>query len=180
MNHPKAVVAGHICLDITPVFPEGKSARWEDIFKPGNLLNVGKAELHTGGAVANTGLAMRLLGCEVSLMGKVGRDAFGSMIRDLLEEHGGSDGLIEDEASETSYSIVLAPPGMDRIFLHHPGANDTFSPQDLPEKELQGANWFHFGYPPLMKQLYLNNGEGLAEIFRKAKAAGLPTSLDMA
>ncbi len=41
--------------------------------------------MHTGGAVANTGLAMKLLGADVSLMGKVGEDAFGDMILNILD-----------------------------------------------------------------------------------------------
>jgi sugar/nucleoside kinase (ribokinase family) len=39
---------------------------------------------------------------------------------------------------------------------------------------------FHFGYPPLMKRMYENDGVELADIFRRVKARGLTTSLDMA
>ena len=50
----KVIVAGHICLDITPVFPGGKVKSVEQILSPGKLIQMGNADVHTGGAVANT------------------------------------------------------------------------------------------------------------------------------
>ena len=70
----RAVVAGHICLDVTPVFPPEASL---SSIRPGGITNVGPAEINTGGAVANTGLALRFFGADVRLMGKVGADPFG-------------------------------------------------------------------------------------------------------
>ena len=129
----KIIAAGHICLDITPVVPEGhRGKRLEEILEPGKLLNVGRADVHTGGSAANTGLALKLLGEDVTLMGKVGDDAFGSIIRELLAKRG-VGGLLTDPAEVTSYSVVLALPGVDRIFLHNPGANDSFSNADIPD-----------------------------------------------
>lgn len=173
----RAVVAGHICLDVTPVFPPEASLK---AIRPGGITNVGPAEINTGGAVANTGLALRFFGADVRLMGKVGADPFGELVRDALERRGGASGLIVDTDSDTSYSIVIAPPGTDRIFLHDPGANQGFTASDIDEGELERAQWFHFGYPPLMRGMYLNNGAELERVFRKAKGAGCVTSLDMA
>ena len=79
----KVIAAGHICIDITPVFPGKKVNQLSDILSPGKLLNVGEADVHTGGAVANTGLGMKILGADVSLMGKVGADEFGEMVRNI-------------------------------------------------------------------------------------------------
>ena len=53
-----AVVAGHICLDITPEFTTGGKAVG-DILRPGRLVSVGPATVSTGGAVSNTGLTLR-------------------------------------------------------------------------------------------------------------------------
>jgi sugar/nucleoside kinase (ribokinase family) len=88
--------------------------------------------------------------------------------------------LIVDKGSSTSYSVVLAVPGIDRIFLHNPGANDTFSNADIPEDALADAALFHFGYPPLMKKIYQNGGAELTAIFRRMKERGIATSLDLA
>ena len=75
----KVISAGHICLDITPVFPAGRSYdRVGDLLVPGELIRTEAASVHTGGSVANTGLALKLLGNDVILLGKVGNDAFGS------------------------------------------------------------------------------------------------------
>jgi len=176
----KVIAAGHICLDITPVFsPDRRVERPEELLIPGKLLNVEPADVHTGGSVANTGLALKLLGNDVRLLGKVGNDAFGSMVREIAASHG-ADGLIVDEKSSTSYSIVLAMPGIDRIFLHCPGANDSFSNADIPDEALSDAVLFHFGYPPIMKRMYENDGAELAEIFRRVKSHGIATSLDLA
>ena len=64
----KVIVAGHICLDITPVFPDKKVSGVSEMLAPGKLIEMGNADVHTGGAVANTGLALKLLGADVSLM----------------------------------------------------------------------------------------------------------------
>ncbi len=176
----KVIVAGHICLDVTPVFPEKKVSSVSELLQPGRLIEMGDADVHTGGAVANTGLAMKILGADVSLMGKIGEDAFGDMVLSILQKYRAADGMIRSGREATSYSVVLAMPGIDRIFLHNPGANHTFCADDIPMEALGQAVLFHFGYPPLMRSMYENNGAELLAVFRKAKRAGCATSLDMA
>ncbi len=180
MMKKKIIAAGHICIDITPVFSSRtKFTDVRQILEPGKLIHMGPVDVHTGGSVANTGLALKILGADVQLMGKVGNDAFGMVVRDILASYG-AGGLIVDEGSSTSYSVVLAPPGLDRIFLHNPGANDTFSNGDIPEEALEDAALFHFGYPPLMKKVYENDGAELTAMFRRMKDLGIATSLDLA
>lgn len=176
----KVIAAGHICLDMTPVLEKKSPGGLNELFAPGKLLQVESAEVHTGGSVANTGLAMKLFGADVRLVGKTGCDAFGDIVAGILDRYSAADGLIRDQDSSTSYSIVIAPPGIDRIFLHHPGANDTFSCEDVTDAMLRGAALFHFGYPPLMRRMYQNGGEELARLFRRSKESGAATSLDMA
>lgn len=176
----KIIVAGHICLDITPVFPDKKASKLDDILSPGKLVQTGAADVHTGGAVANTGLALKILGADVSLMGKVGCDAFGDMVCGILKKYGADDYMIRSEQESTSYSVVLAVPGIDRIFLHNPGANNTFRTSDVSLEALKDAALFHFGYPPLMRTMYENNGAQLVSLMQTVKASGVATSLDMA
>ena len=176
----RIIAAGHICLDITPVFPEtARGQTPEALLQPGKLLHMSGADVHTGGSVANTGLALKKLGNDVTLLGKIGRDAFGKMVKSIAASYG-AGGLIEDGKSATSYSVVLAIPGQDRIFLHDPGANDSFSGGDIPEENLEDAVLFHFGYPPLMKQMYAEEGRELEAMFRRMKEHGIATSLDFA
>ncbi len=176
----KVIVAGHICLDITPVFKCDEKSRVSEVLMPGKLVEAGAASVSTGGAVANTGLGMKLLGADVRLMGKVGKDEFGDMICSILKRYGAEADMIRDEEESTSYSVVLAIPGIDRMFIHCPGANNTYSAEDVSEDALKEAALFHFGYPPLMKRMYENSGRELVKLFKKAKDAGCATSLDLA
>lgn len=174
------VVAGHVCLDITPAFPEKKIDKIEEMLIPGHLIQMGSADVHTGGSVANTGLALKILGADAKLMGKIGKDAFGQLVYSTMEQYGAAEGMIVSEESDTSYSVVVAPRGVDRIFLHHTGANDEFYLKDLNFELIKNAKLFHFGYPPLMRSMYENEGKELVAIFKKVKELGAATSLDMA
>ena len=177
----KVMVAGHVCLDITPVFSsKNKVDALGDILAPGKLINVGTADIHTGGAVANTGLALKTLGADVTLAAKIGNDQFGQIVSRIFSSYGCEDGLIMTEGVDTSYSVVIAIPGIDRVFLHNPGANHSFCSADITEHMLEGISHFHIGYPPLMRGLYQNKGAELVAIMKKAKASGATTSLDMA
>lgn len=178
--HKRAVAAGHICIDITPLFPKGSAKEAGRILAPGKLVQMEGVNIHPGGAVANTGLALKLLGVDVRLMGKIGRDELGTLILNCLEKYGGAEGMILADQEKTSYSVVLAMPGVDRIFLHDPGANVNFSGSDLDFEAVKEADLFHFGYPTLMRNMYQNQGEELARMFRRIKEGGTAISLDMA
>ena len=176
----KVISAGHICIDITPVIPAGKQFdQISSLLIPGKLIQTEAADVHTGGSVANTGLALKVLGCDVTLLGKVGDDDFGMMIRNIPARYG-AGGLRVDPEVSTSYTVVLAVPGLDRVFLHNPGANDTFTGADIPEDALRDAALFHFGYPPLMKRTWENDGAELVSMYRRMKEKGIATSLDLA
>lgn len=177
---PQVAVAGYVCLDIIPTFTEQKE-RLDLLFQPGKLLTVGTAVTAPGGVVSNTGLALHRLGVPVKLVGKVGRDLFGQA---LLRQYRQYDealaaGMIVSDEEATSYTIVISPPGVDRFFLHYPGANNSFSASDVALQDLAGVQIFHFGYPPLMRRMYEEGGAELALLLQRVKAAGLTTSLDM-
>jgi sugar/nucleoside kinase (ribokinase family) len=172
------VVAGHVCLDIAPKFNERQT--FEQVFCPGRLSLVGAAGFSTGGAVANTGLAAYKLGLDTVLMGKIGQDSFGQIIREILAKTGARVAMSVSADVTSSYTVVLNLAGADRIFLHHSGANDYFFDRDVEAEEVGNSRIFHFGYPPLMASLYLNNGVELVKIMAKAKQLGVTTSLDMA
>ncbi|MGM8364893.1 carbohydrate kinase family protein [Virgibacillus sp. W0181] len=177
----KVAVAGHICLD---VIPEITNCRIDDSewMAPGRLNDVGPAIITTGGAVANTGIALHRLGANVKLMGKIGDDLFGQAIMDKCLENGDHlvDHMIVAKGEASSYTIVLSTKGSDRILLHCSGTNDTFTLQDLSFEELSDVAFFHFGYPPLMYNMYADDGQILSEILQKVKSNGIMTSLDMA
>lgn len=169
------VVAGHLCLDIIPQLGG-------DLPGPGALQEVGDATLSLGGAVSNVGLALHRLGRLVRLVGAVGEDGFGTLVREKLRNAGEAldDHLQSLSDSSTSYSVVLSPPGIDRSFLHCPGVNHGFDPADVSDDVLGGASLLHFGYPPLMKKIWKDGGAALSDLFVRAKKKGLTTSLDLA
>ena len=171
----RVLVAGHVCLDVIPALAGPAD------FAPGALTEIGPADMSTGGAVANTGLALHRLGVPVRLMGKVGDDLLGRAVLEALRSHDAAlaDGMIVAAGEATSYSIVISPPGVDRSFLHCPGANDTFVAGDVRDDELGAAQLLHFGYPPLMRRMYLDTGAELQRLLARARGAGPATSLDL-
>ncbi len=173
---PEVAVAGHVCLDVIPELSGPVTLR------PGHLVTAGRATLSTGGAVANVGLALHRLGVPVRLVGKIGDDVFGGAVWESLRACSPvlADGMVVTPGESTSYSIVISPPGVDRAFLHCPGANDTFGLEDVSRDALAGIRIFHFGYPPLMRRMYEDGGEHLRELLAHARAAGAITSLDLA
>ena len=176
----KVIVAGHICLDISPGFKGTGVNEIGEILRPGSTVYMDKCNVSTGGVVSNTGLALKSFGADVRLVGKVGNDPFGKIVIERLAERNAHTDIIIAKGESTSYSIVLSPPGIDRLFLHNSGANDTFCSGDIPDSVFENASHFHFGYPPIMKKMYSGSGAHLAVLFKRVKNHGLTTSLDMA
>ncbi|MCK5802968.1 MAG: carbohydrate kinase family protein [Lentisphaeria bacterium] len=171
----RAVVGGHICLDIIPDIDHPIE------LIPGRLFEVGAPTIATGGAVSNTGGALHILGIPTTLMGKVGDDSFGRSVLDVLAARDSAlaAGMVVVPGVTTSYTVVVSIPGTDRMFLHCPGANESFVAADLDSDGLEGAALFHFGYPAFMAATYANDGDELVAMYKKVKSFGLTTSLDM-
>jgi sugar/nucleoside kinase (ribokinase family) len=165
--------AGHICLDVIPAL------HGPFVFDPGKLVEVGAAIVSTGGSVPNTGLALHRLGASVGFCGRLGDDAFGRLLLDVLRQEGLPNPIRLTPGAETSYTVVLNPPDKDRMFLHFPGANADFGSEDVLDGSLVGAKVVHVGYPPLLRRLYLDKGNEVCRLFDRAHAAGAVTSLDM-
>jgi sugar/nucleoside kinase (ribokinase family) len=166
------LVAGHLCIDITPELtgvPE---------LVPGQLYEIGSAQLTLGGCVANTGLALAAAGVPTRVCSRVGNDPLGEIARRLLAEHGVDlEGVTTTAGAATSYTIVLQLPGRDRTFWHHPGANTVFKGQDV---SLDGVDILHFGYPPLLPALLADDAAPLLNLLKEARSRQITTSLDLA
>jgi len=114
----------------------------------------------------------------VTLDGWVGNDALGDIAIAQLEQFGVS-GIGRKDSAGTAYGIVIAPPGMDRIFLEDPGCNHILCADDIDYELVSKSRLFHFGYPPLMERFWSNGGAELKKMLRKARAKGAVVSLDM-
>jgi len=117
------------------------------VLRPGKLLRMEGVRIGPGGTVGNTGPALHRLGVPVALMGKCGDDPFGRILLERLRAlaPGAEGGMQVVPGENTSYTIVIAPPGIDRMFLHCPDANDTFGPEDVDLDVVGRARLFHGG-----------------------------------
>ena len=184
MKHAKdieIVAAGHTCLDLIPAFTiEGKVDKMTDVLVPGKMINMGQCVVVGGGPVTNAGVSIRRLGVKTELIGKIGNDDFGKEIMNWYEEHEGHfKGIHMVDGESTSYTIAICIPGIDRFYLHHCGANDTFGYDDMSFDLVERSKLMLFGYPPWMRKLYENTGDELTKILKKTKELGTTTALDL-
>lgn len=172
-----AVVAGVSCLDITPAFLTDGVHDIGEILVPSKTVLTGPADIHAGGCVSNTGMAMAMFGADVRLMAKIGKDHFGDLLMEEYRRYTDADTVKRCEEG-TSYSIIIAPKGIDRIFLHYAGPNDTFGPEDLDYDVIGQARLFHFGYPQDMRRMYENGGEEQVRILQRVREMDVTVSMD--
>jgi sugar/nucleoside kinase (ribokinase family) len=166
------LVAGHLCIDITPELASAPE------LVPGQLYEIGSAQLTLGGCVANTGLALAAAGVPTGVCGRVGDDPLGEIARRLLAEHGVDlDDVTTTTGAATSYTIVLQLPNHDRTFWHHPGANAVFTGREV---NLEGVGILHLGYPSLLPALLADDATPLLDLLREARSREITTSLDLA
>ena len=177
----ETVAAGHTCLDLIPVFNiEGKVDKMTDVLVPGKMINMGDCVVVGGGPVTNAGVSIRRLGVKTELIGKIGDDDFGKQILRWYEEHEGHfKGIHMVKGESTSYTIAICIPGIDRFYLHHCGANDTFGYDDMNFELVGRSKLMLFGYPPWMKKIYDHTGAELTKILKKTRELGTTTALDL-
>ena len=175
------VAAGHTCLDLIPAFTiEGEVEKMTDVLVPGKMINMGECVIAGGGPVTNAGVSIRRLGMKTELIGKVGNDDFGRLVLDWYEKNEGHfKGIKMVDGESTSYTIAICIPGIDRFYLHHCGANDTFGYDDMDFNLVGRAKLMLFGYPPWMRKIYENTGAELTKILKKTKELGTTTALDL-
>lgn len=174
-----AVIAGYTCVDLTPDFrKDSPVTEIADLLKPGKLIEIGGLGFTLGGVVPNTGLAMKKFGKKVFLNGLIGKDFIGNIVEIRLSDYGISEGMVKTGEVNTAYSIVLSPPGIDRIFLESPGCNQIFGLKHIDFETIKKSRLFHFGYPPLLRQFWLYNGQQLSQLYSEVQKMGVVTSLD--
>jgi sugar/nucleoside kinase (ribokinase family) len=168
------VVAGHVCVDLTPMLdaPPG--------IEPGRLLQVGPLTVSAGGCVSNTGLALAALGIPTRLVASAGSDQLGGVLIELLAS-GGADasGVARVQGRGTSYSIVVDVPGRDRTFWHHIGANAAFDGGGVLDR-IEAGTILHLGYATHLPALYADGGAAFLRVLSGARRAGALVSVDVA
>jgi sugar/nucleoside kinase (ribokinase family) len=147
------------------------------------LANIVEHSRSNGGSPYNILVDLFRLGAAFPLegVGLVGADDNGrAIIRDCGEHRIGTAQLRTEAGAETSFTDVMTVRGSGRrTFFHHRGANALLDVDDF-DFTATAAKHFHLGYLLLLDRLdIVENGHPRAcEILRRARAAGLGTSLD--
>ena len=103
---------------------------------------------HPGGAVANFLAAVSRFGGTTALIGKVGNDAFGSMLLKTLDQAGiGTSGMVVDNSVFTTLAFVTLDATGDRSFsfARKPGADTRLKAEEVDMALIDQAKVFHFG-----------------------------------
>lgn len=105
-------------------------------------------QAHPGGAPANFLAAVAKFGGNTAFLGKVGQDAFGSMLLKTLEDAGiSTKGLIRDPDHFTTLAFVTLDDHGDRdfSFARKPGADTCLEYAELALDLIDDSKVFHFG-----------------------------------
>lgn len=168
----EAIVAGHLCVDLIPRLTASVEVA------PGSLVAVGPLAMRPGGCVANTGNDLAQLGAKVRCVADVGDDELGVTLLRLLNGGPADTSAVRTvPGATTSYSVVVEPPGRDRMFWHHVGANAIF---DGRRVDLSSGDLLHVGYPPILPATLSHDASPLRGLLRRSRERGLTNSVDLA
>lgn len=127
MKKPKILVVGSINMDLTvttEVFP-----------KSGETVTGVSTSTASGGKGANQAVAASLLGADVTLVGKVGKDAYGKVLVETLRGSGVDVKYISttEKVSTGVANIILeiSKDKTDNRIIVVPGANYEIMPEDV-------------------------------------------------
>lgn len=134
MKDYDVVALGELLID----FPKnGESDQGNNLF-----------EACPGGAPCNVLSMLSNLDKKTAFIGKVGNDAFGQMLKNVVEEEGiDVRGLKLDDEVPTTLAFVHTAPDGDRSFSFYrsPGADMMLRPDEIDEDLIKNTKVFHFG-----------------------------------
>lgn len=134
--------------------------------------------LFAGGDALNAAIDLAILGQEVCLVGRVGKDDFGWKIRKTLAEFPAinTQYLVDIDDTPTSTSVSTIMPNGERRAAYRAGCNETLTLSDIPEAMIHWSDHVHLGSAMRLSAM---DGEGTRELFKKARASGKSTSMDL-
>ena len=139
---------------------------------------IGCYSANPGGAPANVAVAAARLGAHTAFIGKVGRDAFGAMLRKTLADNAVDvTGLTETEKAHTTLAVVSVDSRGERNFSFYrdPGADTQLECGDVGDSLLGETRFLHFGSLSLTTEPARSATLYAA---RRAKALGALVSYD--
>jgi fructokinase len=108
-----------------------------------------------GGAPANVAVAAVRLGARGAFIGKVGDDAFGHHLADILRHEAVEvRGMRFDPQARTGIAFIAMPDvnSYEILFYRNPGADMRLRPDELDRELLQITRAFHFGSISLIQE----------------------------
>ncbi len=105
-------------------------------------------EANPGGAPCNVLAMLERLGKKTTFIGKVGKDMFGTQLKNAVEEVGiDTRNLMIDEEVHTTLAFVHTYPDGDRdfSFYRNPGADMMLTKEEVQEDLIRSSRIFHFG-----------------------------------
>ncbi|MFD9702758.1 ribokinase [Lentzea sp. NPDC059081] len=92
-----------------------------------------------GGKGANTAVAAARVGASVALVGAVGGDGYGSLLRESLESSGVDTALVRTSARPTGIAYITVTPDGENSIVVSPGANADVSSSDVDGLSFDGV-----------------------------------------
>lgn len=144
----------------------------------GKALFVDRISLQNGGCACNTAVALGRLGIGTAVIGKVGDDAFGHFLIQMMKEMGlDTSAMVQDPSVNTSTTAVLVSPDGERSFLHDRGGNARMTEENVDYEVVRKAKILHVAAAFLVAGL---DGPPMARVLRRAREMGVRTCLDTA
>ncbi|MET8761968.1 ribokinase [Lentzea sp. NPDC004782] len=92
-----------------------------------------------GGKGANTAVAAARVGGSVALVGAVGGDGYGSLLRESLESSGVDTALVKTSARPTGIAYITVTPDGENSIVVSPGANADVAESDVDALSFDGV-----------------------------------------
>jgi ribokinase len=100
-------------------------------FPLGSKLLIKELKTTVGGGGTNTAVAFSRLGLKTGYLGKIGDDAAGDFVTNLLKKENIT--FIGARGGQTGFSVILNSIKDDRSILAYKGANDHLSTAEIPD-----------------------------------------------
>lgn len=138
----------------------------------------GMFEACPGGAPCNVLALLNKMGKKTAFLGKVGKDQFGVLLRNTLDDVGiDTSNLLADEQVNTTLAFVHTFPDGDRefSFYRNPGADMMLTAEEVNPEFLVQSRIFHFG---TLSMTHESVREATKKALKTAKDNGLMISFD--
>lgn len=146
--------------------------RAETLPRPGETVTGQDLLRAAGGKGANQAVALARLGAEVSMVGRVGHDAFGRELSRGLRDAGVSTRWVLGADRPTGAALILVDARGENCIAVAPGANEELLPEDVPRRAIEAVDVV---VAPLEVPI-----ASVEEAFRLARLAGVRTVLNLA